>query len=129
MLGFDPEEDPEGDPWVLNVTDFPRVSARFDDNSASLEIKGMYGGNTDVNENGVKSYLGGPITISFVGQLDEYRSDQILPNTNGTPIWNQTLGYTKTLTGETIIQSAAITASVSIWVLGVGTLVTLYYNI
>ncbi|KAM3485030.1 hypothetical protein MY8738_001713 [Beauveria namnaoensis] len=86
----------------LNVTSFPFVSGQFNNRSASLRISGTFvggdrpGGN---RENNV--HLGGPITISFLGEIDELRSDTLLSSRNGTPLWNRTLGYTKKLYGNT----------------------------
>ncbi|KAL2021583.1 hypothetical protein VTK56DRAFT_6936 [Thermocarpiscus australiensis] len=76
---------------TLNVTSYPSVSGRFDNNSASLEIRGVI----DAKIPG--SDLGGPVTISFLGQIDRNRSDELLSSSNDTPVWHATLGYSKTL--------------------------------
>ncbi|RDL40267.1 uncharacterized protein BP5553_00246 [Venustampulla echinocandica] len=83
----------------LQVTDFTTVSGRFDNNSASLEIKGTIRAASSRNVKGNPSYLAGPVTITFLGTLDGNRSDNLLPNKNGTPIWESTLGYSKTMYG------------------------------
>jgi hypothetical protein len=80
----------------LNVTTYPSVAAHFDDKSASLEIKGTYIGAVDTDSKDNRSYMVGPITITFIGQLDSDRSDQLLSSSNDTPVWNATLGYSKT---------------------------------
>ncbi|KAJ4292539.1 hypothetical protein N0V90_009202 [Kalmusia sp. IMI 367209] len=81
---------------TINITTEPRVSASFSNESASLEIKGVFQGKSDGG-----SFLGGNVTISFEGKIDEARSDQLVSNTHdGTPVWEATLGYKKTLTGE-----------------------------
>ncbi|KAF1966609.1 hypothetical protein BU23DRAFT_603389 [Bimuria novae-zelandiae CBS 107.79] len=81
----------------LSVTTEPRVRGIFSNESASLEIKGIYQG---YSESG--SALGGNVTIVFNGTIDEARSDRLMSNTLGSaPVWESTLGYTKTLMGET----------------------------
>ncbi|XWW92372.1 hypothetical protein V2A60_000295 [Cordyceps javanica] len=86
----------------LNVTSFPFVSGQFNNRSASIRISGTFVGGDRPSANGPSDvHLGGPITISFLGELDELRSDLLLPSRNGTPIWNKTLGYTKQLYGNT----------------------------
>ncbi|KAH6989838.1 hypothetical protein EDB80DRAFT_815775 [Ilyonectria destructans] len=85
----------------LNITDFPRVTGRFDNSSASLEIRGIFGGNTlGHDDEGPMSFIGGPITISFLGVIDGNRSDTLLSSLNDTPEWNSTLGYSQTIYDE-----------------------------
>jgi hypothetical protein len=86
----------------LNVTEYPRVSGRFDNNSASFEITGIFRGNSFSQAGGNTSYLGGPITISFLGTLDGNRSDTLMTSSNDTPVWNETLGYSKTIYGDSV---------------------------
>lgn len=82
----------------LNVTNFPSVTGRFNNRSASLSISGNFiGGSVSQGDDDNEVHLGGPITISFLGEIDELRSDTLLPSRNGTPLWNQTLGYSKKL--------------------------------
>jgi len=89
--------DPSNSNYTLQVTSSPRVSALFNNESSTLEIRGVFQGTAE--DGG--SFLGGNISITFNGKIDEARSDKLLPNSHdGPPIWEQTLGYTKTLTGE-----------------------------
>ena len=88
-----------GDP--LNVTNFPFVSGQFNNRSASLRVTGKFvGGDRASGDRDTTVHLGGPITISFLGEIDELRSDVLLPNKNGTPLWNRTLGFEKQLYGN-----------------------------
>ncbi|OAA73360.1 14-3-3 domain protein [Cordyceps fumosorosea ARSEF 2679] len=85
----------------LNVTSFPSVSGQFNNRSASLRISGTFvGGDRPPGDGRSEVHLGGPITISFLGELDELRSDVLLPSRNGTPLWNSTLGYKRQLYGN-----------------------------
>jgi hypothetical protein len=102
LLEFDPDEE-NGSRVNLTVGGPPTVSARFDGKSASLEIKGMLSSSSKKEGANDVVYLGGPITISFLGSIDDSRSDELLSNSlNGTPIWNETLGYSKLLSGEEV---------------------------
>jgi hypothetical protein len=81
---------------TIGVISEPRVSGKFSNGSASLEIKGVYQGQSVEG-----SLLRGNVTISFNGTIDEVRSDRLVPNTHdSTPIWQSTLGYEKDLTGQ-----------------------------
>lgn len=86
----------------LEITEFTKVSGQFDNNSASFQIRGIARAGANKNIVGEATQLAGPITITFMGTLDGDRSDNLLPNTNGTPIWESTLGYNKSMYGEEI---------------------------
>ncbi|KAK7186955.1 hypothetical protein PSPO01_07084 [Paraphaeosphaeria sporulosa] len=80
----------------VSLNSEPRVSGQFSNGSASLEIKGIYQGQSMQG-----ALLTGNVTISFNGTIDEVRSDRLVPNTHdSTPIWQSTLGYEKDLTGN-----------------------------
>ncbi|KAJ6780209.1 hypothetical protein PWT90_01936 [Aphanocladium album] len=109
-------------PDPLNVTSFPFVRGQFNNRSASLTITGTYvGGSRAESDRDNEVHLGGPITISFLGEIDELRSDTLLPSRNGTPLWNKTLGYTKSLYdnsgtavwAESIVPSAFVLAAMT----------------
>lgn len=86
----------------LNVTSFPFVSGQFNNRSASLRLTGTFvGGDRPPGNSENSVHLGGPITISFLGEIDEMRSDMLLSSRNGTPLWNKTLGYQKQLYNNT----------------------------
>jgi hypothetical protein len=95
----------------INVTSYPAVSGRFDNSSASLEITGIFEGYSAKGKEGSTSYIGGPITISFLGRIDGNRSDELLSSSNATPVWHATLGYSKTL-----FQSAGWRNKIGVWV-------------
>lgn len=125
--GLIPEPDPDGgiDFLGINVTTFPTVTGSFDNSSASLQIRGMFRANFLTGQKGRMSYIGGPITISFLGRLDADRSDELMPSTNGTPVWRETLGYEKMLfesagawngVGWTWVYGVAM-LGVAVWVL------------
>lgn len=80
----------------VSLNSEPRVSGRFSNDSAWLEMTGVYRGQSVAG-----SVLAGDVTISFNGTIDEVRSDGLVPNTHdSTPIWRSTLGYDKDLTGQ-----------------------------
>ncbi|KAJ4358042.1 uncharacterized protein N0V89_002621 [Didymosphaeria variabile] len=79
-----------------SINSVPRVSGRFSNGSASLEIQGFYQGKSNQG-----SLVEGNVTINFNGTIDEIRSDRLVSNTHdSTPIWQSTLGYEKDLTGQ-----------------------------
>ncbi|KAF2190750.1 hypothetical protein K469DRAFT_392042 [Zopfia rhizophila CBS 207.26] len=53
----------------INVTDFPTVSARFDNGPASLEITGTYRGNSVNGKQGATSFIGGSDYDFLFGEL------------------------------------------------------------
>ncbi|KAF2272701.1 uncharacterized protein EI97DRAFT_436778 [Westerdykella ornata] len=105
-----------GDVEALNVTSYPTVSGRFDNQSASLEIKGVL----DAKIPG--SDICGPVTISFLGQLDGNRSDELLSSSGDKPAWNPTLGYSKTVFQSSGAPSPEWRNGVSSWLYVAGAL-------
>lgn len=101
----------------LNITSEsrPTVNGRFDNRTASLEIRGVIDAYETRHGITNRSYIGGPVIISFSGNIDSARSDELLSSSNDTPIWNPTLGYSKTL-----FASSAPRNSVSRWLYLVG---------
>lgn len=81
---------------------------------------GVYEGNAAVEFGEEDSFIGGPISISFVGSLDEGRSDRLLENRNGTPVWRETLGYERLLDGEEVRSGGSGLGVVGNWVVGIG---------
>ncbi|KAF9731124.1 hypothetical protein PMIN03_012751 [Paraphaeosphaeria minitans] len=80
----------------ISLISEPWVRGKFSNGSASLEIKGIYQGQSTEG-----TLLTGNVTIGFNGTIDEVRSDRLVPNTHdSTPIWQSTLGYDKDLTGN-----------------------------
>lgn len=80
----------------ITITIEPTVYGTFNNKSATLEITGAYQGKSQGG-----SVLEGNITIRFNGTIDEARSDRLVSNSHGmVPIWESTLGYERTLTGE-----------------------------
>lgn len=65
-----------------------------------------------------KSTLGGAITISFLGQIDERRSDELLDSSDDAPVWNETLGYSKTLYDEG--HGSVGMSGIGMWAYGLG---------
>jgi hypothetical protein len=106
ILEYDPDFE-DGSITDLEVRGPPLVMARFDDRTASIQIKGVLSSSAAPSDGtNEMSYLGGPVTVTFNGRIDEFRSDKLLPNSNGTPIWNETLGYVFGVDGEEIGNSA-----------------------
>lgn len=107
ILEYDPEYE-NGSTTDLVVPGPPVVSARFDNQSASITLKGVFIGSAASEGRDEMNYLGGPITISFLGRVDQVRSDGLLPNpVNGTPLWNETVGYVFDLNGKEIGNDAS----------------------
>ena len=108
----------------MSLVTEPRVSGTFSNASALLEIKGVYQGRS-VGGNS----LGGNMTITFNGTIDEARSDRLMSNTRGsTPFWQSTLGYEKTLTGERPadqIGAGTRLGMMSNWIVGIVVLMVL----
>ncbi|KAF2751323.1 hypothetical protein M011DRAFT_483258 [Sporormia fimetaria CBS 119925] len=106
VLEYDPDDE-NGSLSDLRVLGPPVVQARFDNQSASITITGVFQGSARSDDPEEMNYLGGPVTISFLGRIDEERSDGLLPNrNNGTPVWNQTLGYDKGVDGKPLQKGA-----------------------
>ncbi|KAK4250178.1 hypothetical protein C7999DRAFT_29427 [Corynascus novoguineensis] len=102
---------------TLNVASYPTVSGRFDNHTASLEIRGVYDGGYYKDARTSKSYIGGPVTISFLGSIDQDRSDELLSSSNDARVWNRTLGYCKTLFGQS---AASPRIGLSTWLCAAG---------
>ncbi|GJN76584.1 hypothetical protein PLIIFM63780_000068 [Purpureocillium lilacinum] len=100
---------------TLNVTALPFVSGRFDNNSASIDIRAVIKSGNKGEDHKEGSFLGGPITISFLGKIDADRSDLLLSSSNDTPVWNSTLGYQRDLMGST---NAGWSVRVGGWTVG-----------
>jgi hypothetical protein len=100
----------------FNLTVFPSVSGAFDHVSASFDIKGVYEGSTSQakGKQGPTSFIGGPISITFAGKLDGNRSDELLSSSTDTPVWNETVGYSKS-----VFPSAAVRAETMLWLSGI----------
>ncbi|KAJ6444583.1 transmembrane protein [Purpureocillium lavendulum] len=107
----------------LTVKSPPLVNGRFDSGVASMEIRGVVVADSRPGARGTRSYIGGPITISFAGRLDANRSDVLLSSGNGTPTWNETLGYTTDPFGS--VGSVRAPAVYS-WMVGAWTLALLF---
>lgn len=97
----------------------PTITGRFDNNSASLEISGLGVAYTAKLGREDESVLAGPVTITFTGQIDRNRSDDMVPSHNDTPRWNHTLGYVRELFKS---QGSRSVAGVNSWVYGFGLL-------
>ena len=100
--------------------DYPRVTARFDNETAALEITGTIGTYTAGRGTGPTSYLGGDVTIRFEGRRDDARSDVLeASHGDGTPVWRATLGVERTLDGDKVGGSASEAAGVRAeWTVG-----------
>jgi hypothetical protein len=123
ILEYD-EDYENGSSTDLVVPGPPLVSARFDNRSASISIRGVFIGSAAMEGSDEVNYLGGPITIDFLGSVDELHSDGLLPNpANGTPVWNETLGYVFDVNGEEIRNSAESLERIGKLVIVLGVLV------
>ncbi|KAK2765604.1 hypothetical protein FQN54_008458 [Arachnomyces sp. PD_36] len=84
--------------------DTPRLMGQFDNTTASISIEGFYSANAYVGDvddgEWEEPTIAGPIRISFLGKVDEARSDEFVVTGNSTPTWESTLGFEKTLDGE-----------------------------
>lgn len=106
ILEYD-EDYENGSSTDLIVSGPPLVTARFDNQSASISIRGVFIGSAASEGSEEMNYLGGPITVSFLGSVDTIRSDGLLPNpVNGTPLWNETMGYVFDVNGKEIRSGA-----------------------
>lgn len=87
----------------------PRLRGQFDNTSASISIDGFYA----VNPPKIRSQnrFVGPISISFLGNIDRDRSDEMALSTNNTPVWKQTLGFEQE--ESTAVRLGTISMSVS----------------
>jgi hypothetical protein len=73
--------------WANSVS-WPTLKAEFDNTTASVEVEGLFRIHT------TKTALVGRLRISFRGDVDEQRSDELL--TGGErPEWNATLGFSE----------------------------------
>lgn len=100
----------------LRGVHFPTISGSFDDETAFVEISGIFVGWAPGPDD--DSTLGGAMSIVFEGKIDRDRSDEMTPSGNDTPRWNHTLGYSKVLFDENLAGRAVYV--LSSWVYGLG---------
>ena len=77
----------------------PTVRSEFD--NIAVEIAGALFGRTwppPGMDN--QSWIGGPFRLTFSGSLDANRSDDLLGNSNGTPVWSKRLACAKSIFGD-----------------------------
>jgi hypothetical protein len=74
-----------------------------------LSITGFFSANAKLEDDGGEESsswewpeptIAGPIRISFLGTVDEGRSDEFVKSGNDTPAWESTLGFEKGIDGE-----------------------------
>lgn len=108
----------------LNVR-APKLSARFDNETASLHIEAFYSAHGVPDEKDLHQYettgtvdewkepmIAGPVRISFLGKVDGNRSDLLVGQGNSTPAWEATLGFEKGLLDEEGVAGRVVRAMV-----------------
>ncbi|KAL2147922.1 hypothetical protein VTI28DRAFT_3400 [Corynascus sepedonium] len=104
---------------VLDVASYPTVSSRFDNRTALLNIKGVYDEGYYKDARTSKSYIDSPVTISFLGSINQDRSDELLSSSDDVRVWKWTLGYSETLFGQS---AASPRNGLSTWLYIAGTI-------
>ncbi|KAL2193539.1 hypothetical protein P885DRAFT_63957 [Corynascus similis CBS 632.67] len=105
---------------VLDVASYPTVSSRFDNRTALLNIKGVYDEGYYKDARTSKSYIDSPVTISFLGSINQDRSDELLSSSDDVRVWKWTLGYSETLFGQS---AASPRNGLSTWLYIAGTII------
>ena len=75
----------------------PVLSGRFDNQSASFTVNGFFQMNSDSDASQEMELLYGEVTIEFLGQIDEARSDRLLSESE--PAWEPTVGFVSETVG------------------------------